>query len=59
MALTGWEAAKVAGHLAVKLGETGEAFENGNPGENWKPSKGEIVDIVVDTLTELGQEVLD
>lgn len=57
--LTGMEALKVAGSAMKKLGETGEAFENANPGQAWKPTKGEVVDLVLDTAQELGVELAD
>ena len=59
MALTGWEGLKVAGTVLKDLGEEGEKFEDENPGEKFKLSKGKVVDIVVNTLTDLGKEVMD
>jgi hypothetical protein len=57
--LTGMEAVKVVGNIMKKIGETGEAFEDANPGQVWKPTRGEIVDLVLDAAQELGVELAD
>lgn len=59
MALTAWEGLKVAGNAMAKVGENGEKFEAENPGQNYKPSKAEIIDMVLEVLSEIGVEVSD
>ncbi len=56
---TGMEAVKVVGNTMKKIGETGEAYENANPGQAWKPTRGEIVDLLLDAAQELGVELAD
>jgi photosystem II stability/assembly factor-like uncharacterized protein len=57
--LTGMEAVKVIGNAMVKVGKAGEAFEDANPGQTWKPSRAEIVELLIETISELGVEISD
>ena len=59
MALTTYEAVKVVGMTLEDVGAKGEEFEDAHPGESYKPSVGDIVKYVTDTLTNMGKEVLD
>ena len=59
MALTAWEGLKIVGQTVEKIGVDGETFEEENPGEKFVPSRGYIIDLVVETLTALGKEVID
>ena len=59
MGLTGWEGLKVAGEAIKKIGVDGEAFEDANPGEKFVPGKTYIVEVVVETLKDLGVEIMD
>jgi len=58
MALTAWEGLKVAGHVLTKLGEKGEQYEDEH-GESFKPDQAFITELVIETLQELGQEIMD
>ena len=59
MALTAWEAMKVLGGTIEELGADAEAFEDANPGEKYKLSKGEIITKLTTVATKLGAEFLD
>ncbi|MFA5150544.1 MAG: hypothetical protein WC433_06505 [Candidatus Omnitrophota bacterium] len=59
MALTAMEAVKVVGGSMKKIGETGEAFENANPGQTWKPTRTEVIELVIETASALGVEIQD
>jgi len=59
MALTTWEGLKVAGGILNELGVKGEAFEDENPGESYKMSKSDVINMVVEVLKRIGVEVMD
>ena len=59
MALTAWEAIKVVGNVIEKLGLDGEAYEDANPGEKFKPDKSYLVELIVEAITNFGVEVMD
>ena len=59
MALTEWEALKVTGETLMKVGIEGEKFEDENPGEDYKPSRSDVLNWLIDTLKRLGIETAD
>jgi len=59
MALTSWEAVKVIGTTLTDMGTKGEKFEDEHPGESYKPNLSDIVELVTETLTNLGKEIMD
>ena len=58
MKLTQWEAFKVVGEILNELGVKAEKFED-ETGEEFKLGKADIVELVIDTVTKIGIEVLD
>lgn len=59
MALTAWEAVKVVGKTVESLGTKGDEFETANPDKKYTPTVGDITSLVVETMKDLGTEIMD